>query len=228
MSYVEMNFANGGGASSADKVSYDDTTTQLGADNVQNAIESLNSNLVATDGLNFRFATDGEGNYGYLGADDSFVPFKSGGLSMCDYLIKDGIACAPLVGNYKQNVGYIAVDGVSGGNFTKYFNVNKSINLSNYDIVWVEFTTSDYNGVKKYARIDVNSTNSTGYMGVKYVTNSSNNNLYLDFSTTSTGTTQLGNTWRTLAAACTYFYIYNIVLIKKISIPPMPSGSLIT
>lgn len=27
--------------------------------------------------MKFQFATDGEGNYGYLGADDSFVPFKS-------------------------------------------------------------------------------------------------------------------------------------------------------
>lgn len=27
--------------------------------------------------MKFRFTTDGEGNYGYLGADDSFVPFLS-------------------------------------------------------------------------------------------------------------------------------------------------------
>lgn len=27
--------------------------------------------------MKFQFATDGEGNYGYLGADDSFVPFRS-------------------------------------------------------------------------------------------------------------------------------------------------------
>ena len=26
--------------------------------------------------MKFQFATDGEGNYGYLGADDSFIPFK--------------------------------------------------------------------------------------------------------------------------------------------------------
>lgn len=39
---------------------------------------SLNNSLIAEDSLKFHFATDGEGNYGYLGADDSFIPFKSG------------------------------------------------------------------------------------------------------------------------------------------------------
>lgn len=43
------------------------------------AVKELNSSLTASDNLKFRFATDGEGNYGYLRADDSFVPFKSGG-----------------------------------------------------------------------------------------------------------------------------------------------------
>ena len=41
-------------------------------------VNELNSSLVANDNLKFQFATDGEGNYGYLGADDSFIPFKSG------------------------------------------------------------------------------------------------------------------------------------------------------
>ncbi len=43
-----------------------------------NAISEQNKNLTASDNLKFQFATDGEGNYGYLGADDSFIPFKSG------------------------------------------------------------------------------------------------------------------------------------------------------
>lgn len=37
----------------------------------------LNKNLIATDGLKFQFATDGEGKYGYLGADGSLIPFSS-------------------------------------------------------------------------------------------------------------------------------------------------------
>lgn len=32
--------------------------------------------MQAEDDFIFQFATDGEGNYGYLGADDSFIPFK--------------------------------------------------------------------------------------------------------------------------------------------------------
>ena len=44
------------------------------------AIKQINESLVASDNLKFQFATDGEGNYGYLGADDSFIPFSSGGI----------------------------------------------------------------------------------------------------------------------------------------------------
>ena len=36
-----------------------------------------NDSLTASDNLKFRFSTDGEGNYGYLKGDDTFVPFKS-------------------------------------------------------------------------------------------------------------------------------------------------------
>ncbi len=44
------------------------------------AVKKLNESLTASDNLKFQFATDGEGRYGYLGADDSFIPFKSGSL----------------------------------------------------------------------------------------------------------------------------------------------------
>ena len=37
-------------------------TTELEA-----KVEELNNNLTASDSLKFRFATDGEGNYGFLG-----------------------------------------------------------------------------------------------------------------------------------------------------------------
>lgn len=46
-------------------------------DTLSNTVSEQNKNLTASDNLKFRFATDGEGNYGYLKADDSFVPFKS-------------------------------------------------------------------------------------------------------------------------------------------------------
>lgn len=68
-------------------VSLDDVTeyTQQGDDfgsadiNATNTrVNEIDKSLTASDNLKFRFATDGEGNYGYLGADDSFIPFKSG------------------------------------------------------------------------------------------------------------------------------------------------------
>lgn len=40
-------------------------------------LDEVNTNLTATDNTKFRFETDGEGNYGYLKADDSFVPFSN-------------------------------------------------------------------------------------------------------------------------------------------------------
>lgn len=58
---------NGGG--SADLISYDNTNSGLGSTNVQGAIDELNSNLP------FKFGIDGDGNYGYYGADGSLIPF---------------------------------------------------------------------------------------------------------------------------------------------------------
>ena len=45
-------------------------------------IKDINNDLTASDNLKFKFMTDGDGNYGYRGADDSFVPFKSGGAKL--------------------------------------------------------------------------------------------------------------------------------------------------
>lgn len=58
------------GESSAKATSYDDTTTQLGVDNVQDAISIINNKVP------FKFGTNGDGDYGYYKADDSFVPFN--------------------------------------------------------------------------------------------------------------------------------------------------------
>lgn len=67
-------------------ISLEDVTeyTQKGDDfgaadiNATNAkVNKVNNNLTATDNTKFRFETDGEGNYGYLKADDSFVPFSN-------------------------------------------------------------------------------------------------------------------------------------------------------
>ena len=57
----------------ARNLAYDNTDSNLEAINVQAAIDEVNDSL---GGL--RFGTDGDGNYGYYGADDSLIPFKSG------------------------------------------------------------------------------------------------------------------------------------------------------
>lgn len=49
---------------------------------VMSQVSAIKGDLTASDGLGFEFMTDGDGNYGYRGADDSFVPFsRSGGVT---------------------------------------------------------------------------------------------------------------------------------------------------
>ena len=64
----------------ANNINYDNSisgleakTTQEAIDEINETVEEINENL---GGL--RFGVDGEGNYGYFGADDSLIPFKSG------------------------------------------------------------------------------------------------------------------------------------------------------
>lgn len=49
-------------------------------------ITNLNDRLTADDGLDFQFSTDGEGSYGFLGADGSFIPFNSSKLEKINIL----------------------------------------------------------------------------------------------------------------------------------------------
>lgn len=63
-----------GTTDSANKINYDNSLSGLEAKTAQEAIDELTENF---GGL--RFGTDGEGNYGYFGADGSLIPFSSGG-----------------------------------------------------------------------------------------------------------------------------------------------------
>ena len=94
-----------GGVTASSTSFVNSTTTTVKSDNVQGAIVELDvsigeikvaqeetnalideivADLTAEDNTKFRFATDGEGNYGFLKADDSFVPFKKGGAVTID------------------------------------------------------------------------------------------------------------------------------------------------
>ena len=80
-------------------VSFDDVTTytqngdSFGAKDINDtntAVNVLNENLTAEDNLQFKFGKDGDGNYGYYGADGSLIPFKSDKEYVyVNYLLKD-------------------------------------------------------------------------------------------------------------------------------------------
>ena len=61
-----------GACETATAVNYDNSLSGLNAQTVQEGLDELNNNL---GGL--RFGADGDGNYGYYGADGSLIPFKS-------------------------------------------------------------------------------------------------------------------------------------------------------
>ena len=82
------------------------TCSQIGAA-TSDELEELNASLTASDSLKFQFATDGEGNYGYLGADGSLIPFKGnaaaivGSLGTSNIGVTTGITfTAPQKGKY--------------------------------------------------------------------------------------------------------------------------------
>ena len=62
-----------GACEDATAINYNNSLSGLEAQTVQEAVDELNESL---GGL--RFGVDGEGNYGYFGADDSLIPFSSG------------------------------------------------------------------------------------------------------------------------------------------------------
>ena len=67
---------------------------------VEELVEELDSNVDEQNknlgGL--RFGVDGDGNYGYYGADDSLIPFKKGG----QYIVQSGQTGATSITNCYQ------------------------------------------------------------------------------------------------------------------------------
>ena len=96
---------------------------------IANEFSEQNKNLTASDNLKFQFATDGEGNYGYLGADDSFIPFKKGGAfeSYLPSLYKAEYVLASSKTTFTNKLGVTsssngsrkAIANISGTGFTK-------------------------------------------------------------------------------------------------------------
>ena len=65
----------------ASNIAYDNSESGIAALNVQGAIDKVNSSLntLNTNLGGLRFGTDGDGNFGYYGADGSLIPFSVGG-----------------------------------------------------------------------------------------------------------------------------------------------------
>lgn len=99
------------------------------------ALKQVDDSLVAEDNLKFQFATDGEGNYGYLGADDSFIPFKSGGIKEIAIAQRGGVTS----GSFWYSIAVITPNERVGDT--------------------TQTTTSTYSG--EYIKIEKNSSNAT-------------------------------------------------------------------
>ena len=146
------------------------------------SVAELNDSLTASDNLKFRFATDGEGNYGYLGADDSFVPFNN----------KKIIALGQFPGtidvkpfcNYYKNLTkdnfFPVVTSVSGNCYISSYGANvtytnaKGTNIGvtyNASTGFVTVTSNGSNVVTKgdYNSSGYNSTLSYGCAGTLYL-----------------------------------------------------------
>ena len=92
----------------ASNIVYDNATSGLAARNLQTAVDELNTNL---GGL--KFGTDGEGNFGYFGADGSLIPFKRG----------ETIVIEPLVPTLTSSIGS---DGGEAFASSEYNNVRNA------------------------------------------------------------------------------------------------------
>ena len=76
--------------------------------------DEQNKNLIASDNLKFQFATDGEGNYGYLGADDSFVPFKKASPIFTTFHNAGNNVIQAYVDNSKLSIKKVTISTTSG------------------------------------------------------------------------------------------------------------------
>lgn len=97
MAKIERNGIVYGSDNSKD-IKFDKTVkNELSAENVQDAIDEINSSLyIADDNKNITFGKNGDGNYGFYKADGSFVPFKTG----------DGVDFLSLAPEFDDNETY--------------------------------------------------------------------------------------------------------------------------
>ena len=136
-----------GGASSADKVKYNNTESGLQSDNVQGAIDEVNNSLVANS--NHFYFDYKNGKYGFntdssRGAD-TFVPFKSG----VDSSIKLQLGTISFSDNNSHDYTYNVPDNISiigcyaSGNHGIFYGV-----LVENDITNISYDRTTYSNLR--------------------------------------------------------------------------------
>ena len=200
-------------------VSFDDVTTytqngdSFGAKDINDtntAVNVLNENLTAEDNLQFRFGKDGDGNYGYYGADGSLIPFKSDAIyNFYGEIYKHAnVAASPngTLGYLDNGWQYLNCKGAGGGvasvkkiDLTKFssllFQSKKDLGLSAmyfyistqsyfYDTLW----NIDSNVVKKVGIgsdiycVDIKDLVGEYYVGICIGNNSDTHEMKLSYS----------------------------------------------
>ncbi len=128
-----------GGASSADKVKYDNSTSGLEATNVQGAIDEVNNSFGG-----MKFGVDENGNYGYIKAGaDTVIPFSNNilmiydcGKENSDLGIFNNIFTQNVTAKITKTSDGIVFENV--GNYWQGINLNQVIDLSEYYNLYFE------------------------------------------------------------------------------------------
>ena len=118
------------------------------------AVKTLNDSL---GGL--RFGKDGDGNYGYYGADDSLIPFKHAGYDVNTFTVGGGdfksaypcqayntLKVTTSGGNPQLSIYGVSSIASTSGTLLKTItsNTTVSIDVSNYDYVYLHQNSSQY------------------------------------------------------------------------------------
>lgn len=148
-------------------------------------VNQLNNSLTASDSLKFQFATDGEGNYGYLKGDDTFVPFKSGYIDMFNNLetieAKSGISSNKSISVEIGKTYLLFTVNGNGSGYNAYTNVSASDIISTIKLGYYSVAPYWNGGGNTVASckldiikasetsitLSIGKTTSTGYYGYK-------------------------------------------------------------
>ena len=118
----------------------DKTLTKSGVAADAKAVgDSFTANFTASDGLQFKFGKDGDGNYGYYGTDGSLVPFR------CYYKVPYATLSANLkngsmtTNQYDGSYGFSCSGTVSKVSSASYCGTKFTMDITNYDTLYFAY-----------------------------------------------------------------------------------------